>query len=75
MIIITIFVFSIFFLEIFYSEFRKKRTTSLTMEINWIIFPLVILFFIGLPSIGILYELEDSDGKENNISIKTTGFQ
>jgi len=24
---------------------------------------------------GILYELEDSDGKENNFSVKTTGFQ
>lgn len=75
MVIISVFVFFLFFGKDIFKENRKKRISRFVMEIMWILFPLSILFFIGLPSMGILYELEDSNGKETSFSVKTTGFQ
>lgn len=75
MTLISTFVFIVFWGMSLYEERNKKIKSRFLMEINWILLPLGILFLIGLPSMGILYELEDSNDINRLLSVKTTGFQ
>lgn len=74
--IAILFVVSFIKINIFSGGFsRTFFSRSPTIEGLWILLPLVILFFIGVPSITALYLLEDPTSLTTNCRIKITGYQ
>ena len=55
-------------------ETSLKISSNFLVELRWIIVPMLILLFIGFPSIEYMYKIEESEGGDS-FTFKSTGFQ
>jgi cytochrome c oxidase subunit 2 len=71
--ILTVISLYIVFIPIFQKSYNKYCMESQELELFWTVMPSVILLFIALPSIKILYFMEESSNP--SVTIKSVGHQ
>lgn len=81
MIVIAIFVFWFLFNILYYFYFQKftktwrivQRTHNTVLEVIWTIIPVLILIVVAIPSISLLYAIEESP--KASVTLKVIGHQ
>lgn len=68
---LTLFIIGILYIT---KQTSINITSNFSVELRWIIFPIIVLTMIGIPSVELIYQIEDGEKRED-FTFKRTGFQ